>query len=92
LGYKIHVGYVTDAEYHAIFQQYCEANDLEYQPEMVDELIEKFYRPSGRPLVACHPRDLINKVIDFSIYEGVKPAINRDLLSKAWHAYFVSGA
>ncbi len=92
LGYKIHVGYVTRAEYHAIFQQYCEANDLEYQPEMVDELIEQFYQPSGRPLVACHPRDLINKVIDFSIYEGVKPAINRDLLSKAWHAYFVSEA
>ena len=83
---------MTRAEYHAIFQQYCEANDLGYQPEMVDELIEKFYKPSGRPLVACHPRDLINKVIDFSIYEGVKPAINRDLLSKAWHAYFVSEA
>lgn len=90
LGYKIHVGYVTPDEYHLIFRQYCEANGLAYAPEMVDELIEKFYRPSGRSLVACHPRDLINKVIDFSIYEGVRPGISMDMMRKAWNAYFVS--
>ncbi|TQV65361.1 MAG: ATP-binding protein [Halothiobacillaceae bacterium] len=89
LGYKIHVGYVTPEEYHSIFQQYCEANGLAYSPDMVDELIEKFYRTSGRHLVACHPRDLINKVIDFSIYEGVRPSINMDMMKKAWNAYFV---
>ena len=89
LGYKIHVDYVTPEEYAKIFQQYCDANSLAYNEAMVDYLISEHYRPSGINMAASHPKELINKVIDFSLYDGIEPAISEELLAKAWNAFFV---
>ena len=33
LGYKIHVDYLTEQEFHAVFKQYCMANNFEYDAE-----------------------------------------------------------
>lgn len=90
LGYKVHIDYISDVEYEKIFQQYCEANGLDYDPEMVRYLAEEMYIPSGRRMTASHPKELINKVIDFSIYKGQKPIISKELLEQAWNAYFLN--
>lgn len=90
LGYKIHVDYLTEQEFHAVFEQYCMANNFEYDAELVDYLINDYYKPAKRSLAACQPRDLINKVIDFSLFEGVKPKLTKELLAQAWETYFVS--
>jgi hypothetical protein len=57
---------------------------------MVRFLIEDMYVPKGRRMAASHPRELINKVIDFSLYEGLKPVITKELLKQAWDAYFLN--
>jgi predicted ATPase with chaperone activity len=90
LGYKIHVDYLTEQEFHAVFEQYCKANNLEYDAELVDYLINDYYKPAKRSLAACQPRDLINKVIDFSLFDGLQPKLTRELLAQAWETYFVS--
>jgi hypothetical protein len=90
LGYKIHMDYISNKEYGDIFQQYCKTNDLDYDPEMVRYLIEELYVPRGRRMAASHPKELVNKVIDFSLYEGRKPVISKDLLKQAWNAYFLN--
>lgn len=90
LGYKIHIDYLSDEEFHSIFKQYCQANGIDYDAELVDYLIQEHYRPANRSLAACQPRDLINKVIDFSLFEGNKPRLTKELLAQAWQTYFVS--
>ncbi|MDT8403042.1 AAA family ATPase [Sulfuriflexus sp.] len=90
LGYKIHIDYVTEQEFHSIFEQYCLADNIEYNADMVDFLIHEYYRPASKPMAACHPRDLINKVIDFSLFEGEGPRLSKELLAMAWEAYFVT--
>lgn len=90
LGYKIHISYVNEQEFHQIFEQYCLADNIQYESAMVDFLINKFYKPANKPMAACHPRDLINKVIDFSLFEGNKPGLSKELLTQAWQAYFIS--
>lgn len=90
LGYKVHMDYVSNNDYATIFQQYCKTNELEYDPAMVRYLIEEMYLPRGRRMAASHPRELINKVIDFSLYEGRKPVISKELLKQAWSAYFLT--
>ena len=90
LGYKIHIDYLNEQEFHSVFEQYCMANNLEYNAELVDYLINDHYKPAKRSLAACQPRDLINKVIDFSLFEGVKPRLTKELLAQAWETYFVS--
>ncbi|MGD9000916.1 MAG: AAA family ATPase [Granulosicoccaceae bacterium] len=90
LGYKIHVDYLSEQEFHTVFEQYCMANDLDYDAGLVDYLINEHYKPANRSLAACQPRDLINKVIDFSLFDGNKPKLTKELLAQAWQTYFVS--
>jgi predicted ATPase with chaperone activity len=90
LGYKVHMDYISNREYEKIFQQYCTTNELAYDSNMVRFLIEDMYVPKGRRMAASHPRELINKVIDFSLYEGLKPVITKELLKQAWDAYFLN--
>ena len=90
LGYKVHMDYISNREYEMIFQQYCKTNELDYDPEMVRFLIEEMYVPKGRRMAASHPRELINKTIDFCLYEGVKPVVSKELLKQAWNSYFLN--
>lgn len=90
LGYKVHIDYISNKDYERIFQQYCDTNGLEFDPEMVRFLIEEMYVPRGRRMTASHPKELINKVIDFCLFEGVEPVINRELLGQAWDSYFLN--
>lgn len=89
LGYKVHMDYISNREYEMIFRQYCETNELDYDPEMVRFLIEEMYVPRGRRMAASHPKELINKTIDFCLYEGTPPVISKDLLEQAWDSYFL---
>ncbi|MES9899096.1 MAG: hypothetical protein ABW148_08745 [Sedimenticola sp.] len=90
LGYKIHVHYLTEAEYRTIFRQYCLANDLVCDEAVIDYLINALYKPSGRPLIACQPRDLINQIIDYCLFEGEEPVVSEALLNQAWRSNFFS--
>ena len=82
--------YISNQEFEMIFKQYCATNELDYDPEMVNFLIEEMYVPKGRRMAASHPRELINKTIDFCLYEGTKPAISKNLLKQAWNSYFLN--
>lgn len=90
LGYKVGIDYLSEDEFARIFEQYCEANALKYDRAHVEYLIQQHYRPGDRPMVACHPRDLINKAIDYCLYQGRRPELTEELLDKAWASYFVT--
>jgi hypothetical protein len=38
---------------------------------------------------ACHPRDLVEQVVDMCRYQGREPVITRELLDAACHSYFI---
>jgi len=42
----------------------------------------------GRPLKACHPRDLLDQLADFATYRGEPPAMTIDLVDRAARSYF----
>ena len=56
---------------------------------MVSYLQRRHYRPLGRALRACHPRDLLDQVLALCRYRGIEPTINRELLDAACASYFV---
>ena len=89
LGYKIIVSDISEYEYSQIFKQYCVTNGLAFLQSYVDYLIEQHYKPNNRKLLASHPKELINKVIDFSLFEDRKPSLTEESLSLAWSAFFL---
>ena len=87
--YKILAKNPTIEEYCRIFELNCRKRGLTFDPVMVEYLERKYYRPRKLQMRACHPRDLVEQVIDMCRYEERQPAISRDLLDRACASYFL---
>jgi hypothetical protein len=87
--YKIAIEDPSVDEFTRIFELNCRARKLRFHQVMVAYLQRRHYRPHGRPLRACHPRDLLDQITALCRYQGREPVINRELLDAACGAYFV---
>jgi predicted ATPase with chaperone activity len=87
--YKIKALNPTLDEYCKIFELNCRKRGLTFDPVMVEYLNRKYYAPRKLQMRACHPRDLIEQVVDMCRYNGTSPALSRDLLDKACRSYFL---
>ena len=89
--YKIPIVDPTTDEFSRIFDLNCRRRNLKFHQVMVAYLQRRHYGPAGRPLRACHPRDLLDQVTALCRYRGVEPSITRELLDAACASYFVDG-
>jgi hypothetical protein len=87
--YKILAKNPTMDEYCRIFELNCRKRNLSFDAVMVEYLNRKYYQPRGLHMRACHPRDLIEQVVDMCRYQGREPAISRELLDAACSNYFL---
>ncbi len=87
--YKIKVDHATEDEYRTIFKKVCESNGIEFRAGMLDYLLDNFYKRLGVKLNACHPRDLIDHIIDNAHYYNHAPELTKEKISEAWENYFV---
>jgi hypothetical protein len=87
--YKIAVGNPSVEEFSRIFEMNCRQRGLKFHQVMVAYLHRRHYRPAGRPLRACQPRDLLEQVTALCRYRGTEPAVTRELLDAACASYFL---
>jgi predicted ATPase with chaperone activity len=66
--YKIQIGDPGEEEFHHLFELYARAYECEYDRSAVDYLLKTHYHPANRPLRRCHPRDLLNQVRNYCVY------------------------
>jgi predicted ATPase with chaperone activity len=87
--YKILVDNPTREEYDSIFQGCCEGAGLPYSETGVDLIFREFYEKRGLPPRACHPRDIVNHLLDLARYLGVQPEVSGRMLGLACRSYFL---
>jgi hypothetical protein len=87
--YKIAIEDPSVDQFTRIFELNCKNRDLRFHQVMVAYLQRRHYGPIGRPMRACHPRDLLEHVTAMCRYRGIDPVITRELLDAACSAYFV---
>ena len=87
--YKILAKNPTMDEYCRIFELNCKKRGLRFDPVMVEYLERSYYRPRKLQMRACHPRDLVEQVVDICRYQKKDPAITRELLDAACGSYFI---
>jgi hypothetical protein len=87
--YKIMAQNPTLDEYCRIFELNCRRRGLPFDPVMVEYLQRSYYQPRRLQMRACHPRDLIEQVVDMCRYQGREPLITRELLDAACTSYFI---
>jgi hypothetical protein len=90
--YKILAKNPTMDEYCRIFELNCKRRGLKFDEVMVEYLHRKYYQPRKLQMRACHPRDLIEQVVDRCRYENRTPVITRELLDAACGSYFLEEA
>jgi predicted ATPase with chaperone activity len=88
IGYKIKIDYLREEEYTAICRQVCDRLALEYQPEAIRYLLDEQHATRGIPLSACHPNDILSRVVEICQYEGVSPRLDNDMITRALRDYF----
>ncbi len=87
--HKIEVGNPSPNEYRDIFRIVCKAKNIPYSDDGLRYLIQEHYMKVSRELRCCHPRDLLDQVMDEAKYRGVQPQMSKELLDRACEAYFV---
>lgn len=87
--YKILIDHPSEAEFEEIFRRVAASNSIEFSKGDFDFLVENFYKGLNVKFNACHPRDLIDQIIDAAHYHGHAPSMNRESLTTAWENYFV---
>jgi predicted ATPase with chaperone activity len=87
--YKVFAEGPTTREFRDIFMNCCQQQDVTFDEELVDDLIEGFYRPRGIALRGSHPRDLIAQALSLAQYRGEPRRLTSELLQTVSSAYFV---
>jgi predicted ATPase with chaperone activity len=89
LGYKIELGPLTVDLYSRVWGSVCDELHIAFDEKLLNHVLTKMYRGSGRPLLACHPRDLICMALDKAAYDERGGGLDIDDLEWAWANYFL---
>ena len=90
--YKIAITDPSVEQFTKIFELDCRRRGLQFHPVMVAYLYRRHYRPYGRQMRSCQPRDLLDQVTALCRFDGRDPVVTRELLDKACDAYFLDEA
>jgi Mg-chelatase subunit ChlI len=88
--YKIEIRNPSEAQYRQIWKLVCKSRQVEYDDKAIDYLIEKWYRPTNRPLRMCQPRDILDQMISMSKYNMERVNFSPDLIDAGCATYFIS--
>jgi predicted ATPase with chaperone activity len=87
--YKIKIDHPSEQDYETIFRKVCKANGIEFRKATFSHLIDQYYKRLGVKLNACHPRDIIDHIIDDAHYYNHPPQLTDEGIELAWNNYFV---
>ncbi len=88
IGYKIKIDYLKDSEYVAICRQVCDRLGLAYRPEAIRYLMDEEHGKRGIRFSACHPNDILSRVVEICQYDGTEPRLENALIQRACRDYF----
>jgi predicted ATPase with chaperone activity len=87
--YKVEVGNPSPQDYREILRRICMAKNVPYSDDGLRYLLEHEYPRRNVEMRACHPRDLIDQLIDIARFTRTQPTMSRELLASACKSYFV---
>jgi predicted ATPase with chaperone activity len=87
--HKIEIRDPSFEEYREIFKRVCAQKGVPYDEKALAYLLQEHYLKPKIPLRACHPRDLVDQLIDIARYQNRPPTLSKDLIDQACEAYFV---
>jgi predicted ATPase with chaperone activity len=88
--HKIEIPDPSEEQFLEILTRVCQQREIPLEADAALYLVDHYYRRVGRGFKGCHPRDIVDLVVDICAYYGEAPAFTRAHLDAACHSYFVS--
>lgn len=88
--YKIEIADPSVAEFHNLFQIYCRKYECRYDERAVNYLIEKHFAQNRRRMRRCHPRDLLQQIQNYCVYNELPLEIRPEYFDRVVRSYFTA--
>jgi predicted ATPase with chaperone activity len=88
--YKVEMKDPDTADYLEIFSRECRARGIEPKREAVSYIYRTYYDTKGIPVRACHPRDLLEKIVEAARWNGEAPSLDPESIDMVCRSYFLS--
>lgn len=86
--YKIEVPNPNPQMFHRLFQIMCQQIGIEYRADAINYLMQEHYVKVSRSPKACHPRDLLLQIRNYSTFHDKPMALTKDSIDFAVSCYF----
>ena len=87
--YKVELPNPTTDDFHTIFERECERADMDYSHSAITHLLDRWYAQHQRELRGCHPRDIVEAIVDAAAYENRTPQMTTASIDEACATYFL---
>jgi predicted ATPase with chaperone activity len=87
--YKILVEGPNPQQYAEIFARCCIEREIEYDQAAVNHIYDAWYGRRGIHARACHPRDILDHLVDIARFYQGRPELNFDMVDRACRSYFL---
>lgn len=88
--YKVELPNPTTEDFHTIFQRACSNAGVDYSHAAIRHLLDRWYAGYQLELRGCHPRDLVEAIVDAAAYEGRTPELTPGTIDEACATYFLA--
>ena len=87
MGYRARMEPPSIEAYVEIFKRTAHQRGIVLTPGCLDHVVDNYVREQ-RPMKSCEPRDLLNRINDICLFEGIEPRLTPELIDIAWRNYF----
>ena len=87
MGYRARIEPPTLDAYVEIFKRTANARGIRITQTSLEYLLQRYWQ-ENRQMKACEPRDLLERVRDICLFEGLPMVLTSVLIDSAWQNYF----
>lgn len=88
LRHKVFIPSPTLEQFNILFCKEASARGIAVTQELIDHIVDRYYRQESREMRYCHARDILSNVEDILRYESDSSALTLETLVRAADAYF----
>jgi hypothetical protein len=86
--YKMEIRDPTEAEFIDLFRRSCGDLGFPWRPEVIEQLLQGFFKANHLPIRRCYARDLLTQVRAYCAYRNEPLDLRIDYLKHACRNYF----
>jgi predicted ATPase with chaperone activity len=87
--YKVKLEDPSEEKFRHIMKFMAPQYNIKYNDTMVSYLIDNYFR-GKRPFRSCHPRDILEQIVNASAYKRIQPRLTKSLINLAASNYFAA--